>query len=109
MLRGGPRRGRAGIAAGLAAACRAFNAASASAADADSLGLGFGSPVVVRCGRRQLTVPYLETFAAVAPGEIVAYTDSAGLISLAVNAGDAAEQLGLPPGAHVRLSAARPS
>jgi S-adenosyl-L-methionine hydrolase (adenosine-forming) len=59
---------------------------------------------VVRCGRRQLTLPYLETFASVAPGELVAYTDSAGLISLAVNAGDAAERLGLPPGAHVRLS-----
>jgi len=82
---------------------------SIPATDADRLGLGFGSPVVVRCGRRQLTVPYLETFAAVAPGEIVAYTDSAGLISLAVNAGDAAEQLGLPPGAHVRLSVARPA
>ena len=52
---------------------------SIAAGDADRLGLGFGSPVVVRCGRRQLTVPYLETFAAVAPGEIVAYTDSAGL------------------------------
>jgi S-adenosylmethionine hydrolase len=50
-------------------------------------------------------VPYLETFAAVPPGEIVAFTDSAGLISIAVNAGDAAQQLGLPPGAHVRLSA----
>jgi S-adenosyl-L-methionine hydrolase (adenosine-forming) len=45
----------------------------------------------------------------VAPGEIVAYTDSAGLISLAVNGGDAAEQLGLPHGAHVRLSAAMPA
>ncbi len=82
---------------------------SIAASDADRLGIGFGSPVVVRCGRRQLTVPYMETFAAVAPGEIVAYTDSAGLISLAVNAGDAAEQLGLPPGAHVRLSVARPA
>jgi hypothetical protein len=79
---------------------------SIAAADADRLGIGFGSSLVVRCGRRQLTVPYLETFAAVAPGEIVAFTDSAGLISLAVNAGDAAQQLGLPPGAHVRLSAA---
>ena len=79
---------------------------SIAASDADRLGIGFGSPVVVRCGRRQLTVPYLETFAAVAPGEIVAFTDSAGLISLAVNAGDAAQQLGLPPGAHVRLSVA---
>jgi len=74
------------------------------AADAGLLGIGLGSPVVVRCGRRQLTVPYLDTFAAGAPGEIVAFTDSAGLISLAINAGDAAQQLGLPPGAHVRLS-----
>lgn len=82
---------------------------SIAASDADRLGIGFGSPLVVRCGRRQLTVPYLETFAAVAPGEIVAFTDSAGLISLAVNAGDAAQQLGLPPGAHVRLSMAPPS
>jgi S-adenosyl-L-methionine hydrolase (adenosine-forming) len=81
---------------------------SIPAAQIGRLGVGFGSPLVVRCGRRQLTVPYLETFAAVAPGEIVAFTDSAGLISLAVNAGDAAEQLGLPPGAHVRLSAAHP-
>jgi S-adenosylmethionine hydrolase len=79
---------------------------SIPAAQIGRLGVGFGSPLIVRCGRRQLTIPYLETFAAVAPGEIVAFTDSAGLISLAVNAGDAAEQLGLPPGAHVRLSAA---
>ncbi len=82
---------------------------SIAASHADLLGIGFGSQVVVRCGRRQLTVPYLETFAAVAPGELVAFTDSAGLISLAVNAGDAAQQLGLPPGAHVRLAAAPPS
>ncbi|MGO8981466.1 MAG: S-adenosyl-l-methionine hydroxide adenosyltransferase family protein, partial [Streptosporangiaceae bacterium] len=60
---------------------------SIPAADAGLLGIGIGSALVVRCGRRQLTVPYLETFAAVAPGEIVAFTDSAGLISLAVNAG----------------------
>jgi S-adenosylmethionine hydrolase len=81
---------------------------SIAASDADRLGIGFGSQVVVRCGRRQVTVPYLETFAAVAPGELVAFTDSAGLISLAVNAGDAAQQLGLPPGAHVRLVAPTP-
>ena len=82
---------------------------SIAASDADRIGIGFGSQLVVWCGRRQLTVPYLETFAAVAPGELVAFTDSAGLISLAVNAGDAAQQLGLPPGAHVRLAAAQPS
>ena len=78
------------------------------AADMGRLGISFGTPLVVRAGRRQLTVPFMETFAAVAPGEIVAFTDSAGLISLAVSAGDAAQQLGLPPGAHVRLSVARP-
>jgi S-adenosylmethionine hydrolase len=79
---------------------------SIPAADVGLLGIGIGSPVVVRCGRRTLTVPYLDTFAGGAPGEIVAFTDSAGLISLAINAGDAAQQLGLPPGAHVRLSQA---
>jgi S-adenosyl-L-methionine hydrolase (adenosine-forming) len=82
---------------------------SIPAADAGLLGIGIGTPVAVRCGRRQLTVPYLDTFAAGAPGEIVAFTDSAGLISLAINAGDAAQQLGLPPGAHVRLSQAHTS
>ena len=79
---------------------------SIPAADAGRLGIGIGTPVIVRCGRRQFTVPYLDTFAAGAPGEIVAFTDSAGLISLAINAGDAAQQLGLPPGAHVRISQA---
>ena len=80
---------------------------SIPAAEADMLGIGIGTPLVVRAGRRQLTIPFADTFAAVAPGEIVAFTDSAGLISLAVNAGDAAQELGLPPGAHVRLSLAR--
>ena len=80
---------------------------SIPAADAGMLGIGVGTPLIVRAGRRQLTIPFTDTFAAVAPGEIVAFTDSAGLISLAVNAGDAAQELGLPPGAHVRLSLAR--
>jgi S-adenosylmethionine hydrolase len=77
---------------------------SIPAADAGRLGIGIGSPLIVRCGRRQFTVRYLDTFAAGTPGEIVAFTDSAGLLSLAINGGDAAEQLGLPPGAHVRIS-----
>jgi S-adenosyl-L-methionine hydrolase (adenosine-forming) len=80
---------------------------SIPAADAGRLGIGIGSPLVVLCGRRKLTVPYLDTFAAGAPGEIVAFTDSAGLISLGINSGDAAQQLGLPPGAHIRLTPAK--
>ena len=44
-------------------------------------------------------------FGAVAPGELVAYPDSAGLVSIAVNGGDAAQRLGLPPGARVSITA----
>ena len=33
------------------------------------------------------------TFGEVAPGELVAYTDSAGFVSIAVNGGSAAQRL----------------
>ena len=79
---------------------------SISAADAGRIGLRYGRNVLLRCGRRQLTIPYREMFGAVAPGELVAYTDGAGMISLAVNSGDAAQRLGLPPGAFVSVSLA---
>jgi S-adenosylmethionine hydrolase len=79
---------------------------SVRAADASAAGLAAGTTVVVRCGGRQLTVPYRETFAAVPPGELVAFTDSAGYVCLAVNRGDAAAQLGWAPGTGVRLEPA---
>jgi S-adenosylmethionine hydrolase len=60
----------------------------------------------VRSGRHQLTLPYRDMFGAVAPGELVAYADSAGLVSIAVNGGDAARRLGLPAGARVTITAA---
>ena len=41
-------------------------------------------------------------FGAVAPGELVVYADSAGLVAIAVNGGDAARQLGLTPGRRYR-------
>jgi S-adenosylmethionine hydrolase len=71
------------------------------------IGIGAGGSMTVRCNRRLLTVPYLETFGAAPPGELVAFADSAGLVALAVSHGDAATMLGLPPGAHVRISPAR--
>jgi S-adenosyl-L-methionine hydrolase (adenosine-forming) len=75
---------------------------STAAAD---LGIDIGSSVIIRCNRRELTAPYLETFGSAAPGELIAFTDSAGLISLAVSSGNAAERLSLPPGARVRIAA----
>jgi S-adenosyl-L-methionine hydrolase (adenosine-forming) len=77
-----------------------------TAADAAEIGLKPGATALVRCGRHQLIIPYREMFGAVAPGELVAYTDSAGLLSIAVNGGDAAQRLGLPPGARVSIATA---
>ena len=61
--------------------------------------------MLVRLGHRQLTLPYRDTFGAVATGELVTYTDSAGLVCLAVSGGNAAQRLGLPPGARVSITA----
>ncbi|WP_307848580.1 SAM hydrolase/SAM-dependent halogenase family protein [Microbispora oryzae] len=80
---------------------------SITAADVAELGVRPGDTLAVWMGRRQLSIPYRETCTAVPPGDLVAFTDSAGLVAVAINAGDAAERLGLPPGAHVRLSPVR--
>ena len=79
---------------------------SITASDAAEIGLKPGAAAYVRYGRHRLTVPYRAMFGAVAPGELVAYADSAGLVSIAVNGGDAAQRLGLPPGARVSIAAA---
>jgi len=76
-----------------------------TASDATEIGAGPGGVILIRCGRHQLTVPYRDMFGAVAPGELVAFTDSAGLVAIAVNGGDAAARLGLPPGARVSIAA----
>jgi S-adenosyl-L-methionine hydrolase (adenosine-forming) len=72
-------------------------------ADAAGIGARPGGHVRLRTGRRRLTVPYRETFGAVPASELVVYTDSAGLVSIAVNGGNAAQRLGLPPGALVSI------
>ncbi|MEW9553809.1 S-adenosyl-l-methionine hydroxide adenosyltransferase family protein [Nonomuraea sp. NPDC050783] len=77
---------------------------SIAAGDLRALGVEVGDTLGVWLGRRRLSLPYRETYAAVPPGELVAFADSAGLVAIAVNSGDAAQRLGLPPGAHVRLS-----
>jgi S-adenosylmethionine hydrolase len=78
---------------------------SIPSAAASELGIVIGSCMSIRCNRREITAPYLVTFGAAAPGELIAFTDSAGLISLAVRSGSAAEKLSLPPGARVRIAA----
>jgi S-adenosylmethionine hydrolase len=76
-----------------------------TASDAAQIGLAPGDAVLVQSRTHQLRMPYREMFGAVPPGELVAYADSAGLICLAVNSGDAGQRLGLPPGARVSITA----
>jgi S-adenosyl-L-methionine hydrolase (adenosine-forming) len=77
-----------------------------TASDAAQIGLRPGTTARIRSGGHRLTVPYREMFGAVAPGELVAYADSAGLVAIAVNGGNAAQRLGLAPGTRVSIAAA---
>lgn len=77
---------------------------SLTAEDLDLLGAAPGESLIITFGRLTLTVPYRETFGSVPPGELVSYIDSVGYVALAVNSGNAAQRLGLPPGAHLRLA-----
>jgi S-adenosyl-L-methionine hydrolase (adenosine-forming) len=75
-----------------------------TATDVTDIGLKPGGTVLVTAGRQQLVLPFREMFGAVAPGDLVVHTDGAGMISIAVNGGNAAQRLGLPPGARVSIS-----
>lgn len=99
---------RAGTAEGEVLTVDRFGNVQLSVTGTDVRGLGAvpGTALSVLLGRRTITVPFGETFASVPPGELVAYTDAAGYVALAVNAGNAAQRLGLPPGAHVRVAVA---
>lgn len=80
---------------------------SIPAADLEGLGVRPGEPVRLSLGKRTMSVRLERTFGEVPPGELVAYADSAGYVALAVNSGNAAQRLNLPPGAHVRLAPVR--
>jgi S-adenosyl-L-methionine hydrolase (adenosine-forming) len=76
-----------------------------TASAAAQIGLKPGTIAHIRSGRHRLAVPYRDMFGAVAPGELVAYADSAGLVAIAVNGGNAAQRLDLRPGARVSIAA----
>ncbi len=76
-----------------------------TAGDAAQIGVEPGAWLLVQWAHLRLAVPYRDMFAAVEPGELVAFPDSAGLVSLAVNGGNAAQRLGLAPGERVLITA----
>ena len=79
---------------------------SITAVDAADIGLRPGRLALVRFGGQELSIRFGAMFGAVAPGELVVYADSAGLVAIAVNGGDAAQRLGLAPQAPVLVAVA---
>ena len=65
-----------------------------------------GGTLAVTLGRRLVTMPYGSTFGSVPPGELMIFVDSSDHVAIAVNSGDAAQRLGLPPGARVSVTTA---
>jgi len=76
---------------------------SVTGADAARAGITPGLLITLVWAGREVTVPFGVTFGDVATGELVAYADSAGLVSVAVNGGGAAQRLALHPGTRVTL------
>jgi S-adenosylmethionine hydrolase len=66
-------------------------------------GLTLGAGVEVEVGDRRRLATYAQTFADVAPGELLVYEDAYRTLAIAVNRGDAAEMLGVDTDAEVRL------
>jgi S-adenosylmethionine hydrolase len=62
-----------------------------------------GQTLVVEAGEAHEMATYVETFAAVPPGELAVFVDSAGLLAIAVNAGSAADRLQVSPGIAVSV------
>jgi hypothetical protein len=58
-----------------------------------------GEPILVG----SVKASYGETFGSVAPGEVVVFEDSAGLIAIAINGGDARALLSAEAGSLIRF------
>jgi S-adenosyl-L-methionine hydrolase (adenosine-forming) len=67
-------------------------------------GLALGRELEVDVGGVQRRCNFVQTFADVAPGELLVYEDSYRAVAIALNRGDAASALGLAPDTEVRLT-----
>lgn len=66
-------------------------------------GLRLGRPVRIELGGRAVGAVFARAFADVAPGELLVYEDASRMLAIAVNTGDAADDLLLAPGDEVRI------
>jgi len=75
-----------------------------SAEDFRKLGYAFGDAIPLRIGGRSLELPFVRTFSDVSNGKPLAYIDSRGRLSLAVNQGNFSEVYAVKPEAPVFIS-----
>ena len=66
-------------------------------------GITLGGSVELEASGERFTATYAQTFADVAPCELLVYEDAYRTLAVAINRGDAAATLGLRPDAEVRL------
>ena len=77
---------------------------SVTGRDAARAGLTPGATATLAWEGHEQAVPFGATFGDVAAGELVCFRDSAGYVAIAVNGGNAAQQLGLHPETLVTLT-----
>ena len=71
-----------------------------------ALGVAAGDRVEIRLALDRYYAVLADTFADAAPGELILYEDSYGLITLAISSGDAAGLTGVAAGGEIRIAVA---
>jgi S-adenosylmethionine hydrolase len=72
------------------------------------LGWAIGDRITVRLGTRDVTMPFVKTFASVPLGQPLLYIDSRDRLSAGVNQGNFAKQFGVAPGMRFTIRAKAP-
>jgi S-adenosylmethionine hydrolase len=102
-----PRVGKSQIAARVVGVDRFGNVATNMSTDhVAGLGVARGDRVEVRLTFERYYAVLADTFADAAPGELILYEDSYGLVTLAISNGNAARLTGVDVGDELRIAVA---
>lgn len=71
--------------------------------DLAGTGISMGRTLEIESGGERYLAAYVVTFADVKPGELIVYEDAYKMLAVAINRGDAAGTLALPPDSEVHL------
>jgi S-adenosylmethionine hydrolase len=102
-----PELGRSQISATVLAIDRFGNVATnVRRSDVETLEISVGDRVEIRLALDRYFAIVAGTFADAAPGELILYEDSYGLVTLAISRGNAARLTGVSPGDELRIAVA---